>query len=58
MIRSLSIRGYMGFRQVRKEEKSILNKANILYKIAGMRVNGPFGKLRRVFLDEERGSAG
>lgn len=43
---SLSIRGYVGFQQVRKKCKNTLNKANVLYKITGtgMRVNGLFGK--------------
>lgn len=55
---SLSIRGYVGFQQVRKKKyKSTLNKANILYKITGtgMRVNGPFGKYKIVWVKKEEG---
>lgn len=55
--RSLSMRGYAGCQQVRKKYKSPLNKANILYKIAetSMRVSGPFGKYKIVWVKKEEG---
>lgn len=47
----LNIRDYVEIQQVKKEDKSILNKANILYKITGMRAPGPLEECRVVCLD-------
>ena len=36
LARGLSMRDYIGFQQVKKKDESILNQANILYKITGV----------------------
>lgn len=59
MICGLRIRGYIGFQQVKKEDKGVLNNTNILFKITCMRVSGPFEGCRVVGLDpEKRGGVG